>query len=121
MKSKLKYLNEDLKKKKKIEIILFYANRFFRSERDLVLAKVKKFEADQAQLKTNLRQNEALLDERRKNIVGLEPKLATLRININELESFEYPQEIETVVMVRLNEIPEWSNNGIIRTCFSKF
>lgn len=57
------------------------------------------------QLQIKLKDNNQMLNERRANLKRLEPEMYSLRVNINELEAFEYPQEVEVSLMVCTEKI----------------
>lgn len=52
------------------------------------------------ELNARINENKKVLQDRKSTVDKLEPKLRRLDIEINELESVEYPQENDISVMV---------------------
>lgn len=58
-------------------------------------------EAEIQQLQGQIQETEKHLKDRRGRLTQLDPEIQNLRMNINELENYDYPAEDETDHMVR--------------------
>lgn len=73
--------------------------------------KIDAASAELKQIQSKVTENGKLADERRKLITDSDFKLRMLKLEITEIDSYEYPQEADVEVMVNLiwKYIISWS------------
>lgn len=62
--------------------------------------KIESAKAELQQIQNKINENNKYAEERRKLIGDLETNLNMLRLEITEIQSIEYPQEVDVEVMV---------------------
>lgn len=73
---------------------------YFKEELKKLSKKKSEFEAELVQMQGTLKEHDKTLKERHDRIIKFEPEIASLQMNINELENYEYPAEDEASHMV---------------------
>lgn len=88
-----------------IEWVIFSKNgsRFYRAYKSDLMEineKIDSARAELQQIENKVKENSKLAEDRRKHINELESNLRILKLEVEEIQSIEYPQEADVEVMV---------------------
>lgn len=82
-----------------VELKLFFG-RYLKNELAIVSDKIEASNAEMKQVQAKVNENQKLGDDRQKLITSLDSSLRVLRLELEELQSVEYPQDVDVEVMV---------------------
>lgn len=84
-----------------MKIICYYLfGSYYKDNLAKTNAKIEQNQASIQQIQKKVNENKKLADERQALISNLESNLSLIRLGITEIQSIEYPQDVDVEVMV---------------------